>query len=140
MARRIGWGGTPARAGLGVAFVAGAFLVGPVAWADVIVGLVILPTATTIVLRLRGSDAPPLRWTGPFGHLANIAIGVVLAVLALQGALIFYGAAMILAAAYGYAGCELFAFANRINGRSDEIGCPVFWPIDAAERRATLQR
>lgn len=51
----------------------------------------------------------------------------------LQATLLFYGTAMIAAAVYGYAGCELFAFANRINGRDDEIGCAVFSPIDAVE-------
>lgn len=135
--RRIGPGGTTARVAVGVAFLAGAFLFGPIGWLDVVIGLVVLPAATTLLLRLRGPDAPPLRWTGPFGHVANIAIGVGLAVLALQATLLFYGVAMVVAAIYGYAGCELFAFANRINGRTDEIGCAVFSPIDAVEGRAS---
>lgn len=134
-ANRIGPVGAACRVGVGVVFITAAFAIGPVGLADVLVGLIGLPAATIVVLRLRGADAPPLRWTGPLGHLANIVIAVTLLSVVLQPALLFYGAAMLLAAAYGYAGCELFAFANRITGRDDEIGCPVFSPIDAVERR-----
>ena len=49
-------------------------------------------------------------------------------------ALIFYGAALLLAAARGYAGCEVLAFSNALRRRGDEIGCAVFSPIDAIER------
>lgn len=136
--RRIGPVGTAFRVAVGLTFIAVAFIVGPVGAVDVLLGLVGLPAATAVALRLRGPDAPPLRWTGPSGHLANIAIAAVLASIVLQPTLLFYGAAMLLAATYGYAGCELFAFANRISGRDDEIGCPVFSPVDAVERR-TLQ-
>lgn len=135
--RRIGGVGTTTRGLLGVGLVVATWMVGPVGWLDLVLGLVVLPAVTTLLLRLRGADAPPLRSTGPFGHVANVAIGVVLAVLMLQPTMLFYAAAMIVAAFYGYAGCELFAFANRLNGRDDEIGCVVFSPIDAVERRRT---
>lgn len=121
---------------MGVGFLIAAFLAGPIGWLDLVIGLSALPAATTILLRLRGPDAPPLRWTGLYGHIVNFAIGAALLMVIPQPALLFYGTAMLLAAGHGYAGCELFAFANRINGRSDEIGCPVFSPIDAVERRS----
>lgn len=138
--RRIGPVGTTARALGGLAFLATALAVGPLdAW-DLVGGLLLLPGATTLLLRMRGADAPPLRWTRLPGHVANVVVGVAVAVVALQPALLFYGSAMLLAAARGYAGCELFAFANRINGREDEIGCPVFSPLDAVEANATRRR
>lgn len=138
--RRIGTVGTLSRAALGLALVVGAPLVGPLSWLEAGVGLVLLPALTIGLLRLRGRQAPPLRWTGPAGYAANIGIGIALAVVWLQPTMLFYGAAMLLAAASGYAGCELFAFANRVNGRDDEIGCPVFSPIDAVESHRSESR
>lgn len=136
--RSIGWVGRVGRVVGGVCLIVAAFLVGPVDWVDAGIGLVVLPTITTLALRLRGSDSPPLRWVGPVGHVANVLVAGALAALALQAALLFYGAAMLVAAIYRYAGCEVLAFANRFNGRTDEIGCPVFTPIDAIERRTSL--
>ena len=49
------------------------------------------------------------------------------------GVWIFLGASMLLAAAKGYGGCEVLAFANAVNGRQDRIGCPLYAPIDMAE-------
>lgn len=138
--RRIGWLGTVGRVTLGSGLLVAAVLVGPLGWLDVALGLVGFPAATTLILRIRGRHAPPLRFTGPGGHIANIAIAAALASVALQATLLFYGTAMLLAATYGYAGCELFAFANRLNGRDDEIGCPVFWPIDTIEDRTPPSR
>jgi hypothetical protein len=39
-----------------------------------------------------------------------------------------------LAAARGYAGCEVLAISNWVLRRDDQIGCLVFGPVDTAER------
>jgi hypothetical protein len=49
------------------------------------------------------------------------------------GALLFYGAMMLVAAARGQAGCEATVVSNWVLGRDDQVGCPTFTPIDAAE-------
>lgn len=54
-----------------------------------------------------------------------------------DAALIFYGASMLLAAARGYAGCEVLAVPNWLLRRDDQVGCVVFAPADALERRRT---
>jgi hypothetical protein len=41
---------------------------------------------------------------------------------------------MLLAAARGYAGCEVLAISNWLLDRDDQIGCLVFSPIDRLER------
>jgi len=46
---------------------------------------------------------------------------------------IFLGISMPLAAAKGYCGCEVLAFANAITGRRRQLGCLLYGPIDAAE-------
>jgi hypothetical protein len=53
-----------------------------------------------------------------------------------DAALLFYGASMLLAAARGYAGCEVLAVSNWLLRRDDQVGCLVFSPIDGLERRA----
>jgi hypothetical protein len=89
----------------------------------------------------------PLRVTGPVGHLVSL-----LAFLALyltwwyapavdelsDAALLFYGASMLVAAARGYAGCEVLALSNWLLGRNDQIGCAVFWPVDTLEARVRM--
>lgn len=136
--RGIGQVGTVARLALGLAFLAVAATLGdPSIW-HWIVGLGVLPLVSIAVMGLlRRHGASPVRWTGPTGHLANITIGLLIAVPMPHAALIFYGTAMLLAAVRGYAGCELLAFSNHLLRRNDEIGCPVFSPIDAVERHAT---
>jgi len=52
-----------------------------------------------------------------------------------DAALIFYGASMLLAAARGYAGCEVLAVTNWLLRRDDQVGCVLFAPVDALERR-----
>ncbi|MDX1511152.1 MAG: hypothetical protein R3249_07385 [Nitriliruptorales bacterium] len=96
-------------------------------------GLVGLPILTLIVMTALRRGRPDADWTGPEGHLVNTAIAVVIFVVSPPTALVFYGTAMVLAAARRYAGCELLAFSNAILQRNDEIGCPVFSPIDAIE-------
>ncbi|MFL6272831.1 MAG: hypothetical protein ACJ75A_22355 [Actinomycetes bacterium] len=47
---------------------------------------------------------------------------------------------MWLAAARGYAGCEVLAVSNWLLRRDDQIGCAVFWPIERLERQRTARR
>jgi hypothetical protein len=53
-----------------------------------------------------------------------------------DAALIFYGASMLLAAARGYAGCEVLAVSNWMLRRDDQVGCAVFAPVDHLEAMA----
>ncbi len=46
------------------------------------------------------------------------------------------GGSALLAAIRGYAGCEVFAVANWLRRRDDQISCAVFSPIDTLEARA----
>jgi hypothetical protein len=54
--------------------------------------------------------------------------------------LLFYGASMWLAAARGYAGCEVLAVSNWLLRRDDQIGCALFWPVDRLEHHRTMRR
>ena len=134
--RRIGWMGTISRLAVGIALLAILAFIG-MTWTDVILGLVAIPGAVLLALSLRGTSAAPLRLYGPEGHMLNCGIGAVLFVALTGPALAFYGTSMIVAAARGYAGCELLALANAITRREDEIACPVFAPVDALERQAS---
>lgn len=51
-----------------------------------------------------------------------------------DAALLFYGASMLLAAACGYAGCEVLAVPNWLLRREDQVGYVLFAPVDAIER------
>jgi hypothetical protein len=133
--KAIGPWGSAARALTGAVMVVSAAVIGidPV---DALVGLALLPLAVVAAISLRGRDAPPLRLIGPEGYCLNCAMGVAAFVFLPVGALLFYGSSMLLAATRGYAGCELFAVSNWLRHRNDQIACPVFAPIDTAERRA----
>jgi hypothetical protein len=133
--RQIGRWGTAARIVGGVAMLTGAALNG-VGIPDALLGLVVFPLAVLAVLRLRGADAAPLQLTGPEGYCLNCVVGVAAFVFVPVAALLFVGASMLLAGAHGEAGCEMFVVSNWLRRRDDRIACPVFSPIDAAERRA----
>ena len=47
---------------------------------------------------------------------------------------------MLVAAARGYAGCEVLAVSNWLLMRNDQIGCALFWPIDALEARYAARK
>jgi hypothetical protein len=86
-----------------------------------------------------------VRATGPVGHAVN-AVAFLALYLTPQyapalsatsdAALIFYAASMLLAAARGYAGCEVLALSNWVLRRDDQLGCLLFAPIDHAERHS----
>jgi hypothetical protein len=85
-----------------------------------------------------------LRATGPVASVVNLVVVAALystpwylpaLSVTSDAAMIFYGASMLLAAARGYAGCEVLAVSNWVLRRDDQIGCLVFAPVDALERR-----
>ena len=131
--RRIGPVGGMSRALVGLAALGAAAMLDATDTVHWLAGLVGLPALTLIVMTVIRRGRPDADWTGPEGHLANTAIAVVIFVVSPPTAMIFYGTAMLLAAARGYGGCELLAFSNAILRRNDEIGCPVFSPVDAIE-------
>jgi hypothetical protein len=102
-----------------------------------------LPTVVLAAQRWRARRRPArLEATGPVAHVVNIAVFGALYLttwyapalsLTSDAALLFYGTAMLLAAVWGYAGCEVLAVSNWALGRDDQIGCMVFWPVDTAE-------
>ena len=111
-----------------------------------VLGLVGLP-AVLLGWQYWRSRRRPGRWraTGPVGHTVNIAVMLALYLtpwyapavsVTSDAALLFYGASMLLAAARGYAGCEVLAVSNWLLRRDDQVGCLVFSPIDQLERRA----
>ena len=137
--RAIGPIGTVARAFAGSGLLALAVVLDGVGWWDLTLGLVGFPAVLLLAqwVRLRFTRTP-LRATGPVGHLLN---GVVVAALLVPSAtrpatLVWLGASMLLAAWRGYAGCESLAISNWLLRRDDQVGCLVFWPLDALEARA----
>jgi hypothetical protein len=44
---------------------------------------------------------------------------------------------MLLAAARGFAACEMLAVWNLLRSRDDRIGCPIFSPVDHLEEQIT---
>ncbi len=146
--RRIGTVGTLARAVVGLLLlgsVVHGHVVGdfkPLPW---LLGLIGFPAAALAVQRLRARRTPaPIRATGPVGHAVNVAAFLLLYLTpwyepalsaTSDGALLFYGASMLLAALRGYAGCEVLAVSNWVLRRDDQVGCALFWPVDEAERR-----
>jgi hypothetical protein len=139
--RQIGPVGTAARvlSGLGLLYIAGGASI--VSWAidlqEAVLGLIALP-ALMICLGLlarRYADGP-IHFTGPLGVAVNL--GVIVALVGNdftgpEGAPIFYGAMLLIAAWLGRAGCEATVISNLALGRDDQIGCPTLTPIDAAE-------
>jgi hypothetical protein len=139
--RQIGPVGTLARvlSGLGLLHVAGGASIG--SWAidpkDAVIGLIALPALMIgLGLLARRYAGGPIRFTGPLGVAVNLA--VILALIGNdftgpEGAAIFYGATVLIAAGFGRAGCEATVIPNLALGRDDQIGCPALTPIDAAE-------
>jgi hypothetical protein len=146
--RQIGAWGTLARLAVGL-FLIGDVAFGhwtrgfhPVPWLLGLLGfpVVLLGVQWLHARRRRG----PVRATGPAGHAINAAIFLALystpwyapALSATSdAALLFYGASMLLAAARGYAGCEVLAVSNWLLRRDDQVGCVLFSPVDSAEQR-----
>src|SRR5215469_16127355 len=145
--RAIGIAGTAGRVLVGLLLV-GSVLDGEVlrgfhaiAW---LLGLVVFPALLLAAAWLRARRHPAgLRATGAVGHALNAAVFAALYAtpwyaprlgVTSDAALLFYGASLLLAAARGYAGCEVLAVPNWLLRRDDEVGCVVFAPVDALER------
>jgi hypothetical protein len=140
---RIGPVGTVARLGVGLTLLGLALFWRDPAWSDAAVGPVLAPALITGALWVRSRfRTAPLRATGPVAHGVNLAIVALLFALpATAGAtFLFYGTSMLVAAARRGRGCEVTAISNALLGRDDQVGCPLFEPIDALEARRTPRR
>jgi hypothetical protein len=139
--RRIGPIGTTARLVVAAGLLYLALFDGArwgLEWYDAAVGLAVLPAAMLAIgLGARRYASGPVRFTGSAGTTANCLIIVALAVnpYTAGGAALFYGVTLIVAALRAQPGCEATVLSNWILGREDQLGCPVFSPIDQAEAR-----
>jgi hypothetical protein len=111
-----------------------------VSWFDPVVGYVLLPCLMVALgLAARRYATGPLRFTGPLGLVLNL--GVIVALVSNEytagGAALFYGATMLIAGWAGQPGCEGTVISNLVLGRDDQLGCPIFAPIDELEERAS---
>jgi hypothetical protein len=140
--RDIGPVGTALRALVGLALV---YIAGGASgldwsgeWYDAVGGLVALPALSVAVgLSARRYASGPLRLTGPLATAVNCGVIIALVANPYTGgaATLFYAATLLIGAWRGQAGCEGTVISNWILGRDDQVGCPIFSPIDAAERR-----
>jgi hypothetical protein len=133
--RRIGQWGVVARVGVGIGFLVVAASIG-IGFLDLVLGVVVLPAIVIVMILMRGREAPKLRLFGVSGYVINFGVGITLFVLLPVPALIFYGVSMLVAAFRGYAGCEILAIPNWLSRRDDRMACPVFSPLDIAEKRS----
>jgi hypothetical protein len=112
-------------------------------WYDAVVGLGVLPAASlAFALAARRYASGPVRFTGSAGTTANCLLLVALALnpYTVGGAALFYGATLLLATWRDQPGCEGTVVSNALLGRDDQIGCPLFSPIDEAEARLTARK
>jgi hypothetical protein len=112
-------------------------------WYDAAVGLGLLPVAALAFgLVARSHASGPVRFTGSTGTMANCVLIAALAVnpYAAGGAALFYGTTLLVAAWRDQPGCEATVLPNSILGRDDQLGCPVFSPIDQAEARLAARK
>jgi hypothetical protein len=112
-------------------------------WYDAAVGVGGLPAAALAFgLAARRFAREPVRFGGPAGAIANCIAIVALVVepYTAGGAALFYGTTLLVAAARDQPGCEATVLPNWILRRRDEIGCPLFSVVDAAEARRSGRR
>jgi hypothetical protein len=146
--RAIGVWGTIARVAVGTGLV-GSVLYGhsargwhPMAW---LLGLLVFPLLVLVGQAWWARWRPaPVRAVGPLGHGINLAVFLALYLtwwyapeldVLSDAALLFYGGSMLVAAARGYAGCEVLAVSNWLLRRDDEVGCAPFGALDALENQ-----
>jgi len=112
-------------------------------WYDAAVGLAVLPAAgLALGLTARRYASGPVRFMGSAGTTANCLLLVALGVnpYTAGGAALFYGATLLLATWRDQPGCEATVLSNALLGRDDQIGCPLFSPIDEAEARLAARQ
>jgi hypothetical protein len=146
--RAIGPAGTAARILLG-GYVVGSVIevevrdgFTPMLWALGVIAFPGILLAAQWTWARRGGRQ--LHATGPIAHLITLGAFIGLTLIPEynrtidvtgDAAVIFLGTSMLLAAARGYAGCEVLAISNWLLRRDDQIGCIVFAPVDLAESR-----
>jgi hypothetical protein len=144
--RRIGPLGTASRVIVAFALLYLALFDGAswgLEWYDASFGLAVLPGVMLVFgLLVRHYSNDPLRLTGGAGLTLNCAVLVALGVnpYTAGGAALFYGVTLVVAAWRAQPGCEATVLSNWILGRDDQVGCPVFSPLDEAERRLNARR
>ena len=126
--------GTVSRVLVGSTLVVMATVVWRADWLELLIGLVALPAVATLVMSLRDRSARPLR-LGAAGHLITVAHVAVTVSIVPEAAALFYGSMALVAGLQGNRGCEITALANWLRGRDDQVGCPLFEPFDALDRR-----
>jgi hypothetical protein len=148
--RRLGPLGTAARLLIGLILV-GSVIYGqltshltPAAW---VLGLFGFPA---LVLAGHGwwvhRDPAPFAATGRLASLLGVALFLALyftwwyapaVSFTSDGALIFFGSSMLLAAFRGDRGCEILSSSNWLLHRHDQIACTLFFSIDALEQEGS---
>ncbi|MFC7343108.1 hypothetical protein [Saccharopolyspora griseoalba] len=147
--RAIGARGTAARSLLG-GFLVGSVAVGSAtgtfrveSW---VLGLVGFPLVALAGQAWRARRRPErlVALTGLLGHLVTLVVFLLLygtvwyaplIGFVSDAALLFFGSSMLLAAARGYAGCEVLAISNWLLRRDDQLGCVVFDALDRLDPR-----
>jgi hypothetical protein len=113
-----------------------------VSWYDPLVGFLALPgVMVALGLIARRYTNGPIHFTGLLGHVFNavVIVGLLATPYTAGGAVLFYGASMLVAAWRGQRGCEGTVISNLVLRRDDQIGCPLFLPADEAEARLTAK-
>jgi hypothetical protein len=141
-ARAIGPVGTVARVCGGLAAIAVA-LVSGLRWWDIPLGLVLIPLGVTLGHAALVRRAPgALRGVNQAGACATALLVAPLLIVPFtsEATWLWLGASMLLAAARGYAGCEVLSISNWLLRRDDTVGCLLFTPIDELEARLAEKR
>jgi hypothetical protein len=132
--RRTGRWGSGTRMVVGATLVVLAVAIWKAGWLDLLIGLVALPVLATLLMWRRRRSAAPLR-LGAAGHLVTLAHVAVTVSIVPEAAALFYGSMALVAGLQGNRGCEITAVANWLRERDDQIGCPLFAPFDALDRK-----
>ena len=136
--------GTASRAVIGTAMIVMAFAyrIGwwdvAAGWWDVAAALTALPAVALIAAVLTRAARPPVGTAAVIS--AVVGLGTLLTFISpvdRPAIFLYLGVSMVLAALRGDAGCELLSVPNPVRGRRTEVWCPVFTPIDLAERALT---
>jgi hypothetical protein len=143
--RRIGPLGTWSRVVVGGVLLFFAFFHGDswgIRWYEAVLGLAVLPLLMLVLgITIGHLSSRPLRMTGTCPTAINCAVIVALVANPYTGGAVdlFYGVTLLAAAWRGQPGCEATVISNWILGRDDQVGCPVFSPIDRAERHRQMR-